>query len=95
MYVRIERFSLRDSGGIAKFVGSVVSLSGAMVFVFVKGPAVRMMSWANPTAEINSLRPNEKWMLGCLLMLAANFIYASWLVMQVINTPPSHFTRVS
>ncbi|KAG6388591.1 hypothetical protein SASPL_150023 [Salvia splendens] len=69
-----ETCSIRTSAGIAKFVGSGLSLSGAMVFAFVKGPLVRLMKCSN---SMNSKDSNEKWVQGCMLMLAANFIWAS------------------
>ncbi|KAL2232266.1 UNVERIFIED_CONTAM: WAT1-related protein [Sesamum indicum] len=86
---RIESFSIRNSPGIVKLVGSVVSLSGAMVFAFVKGPRVNFMNWHTGTDE-NQLKTNpvinfsskEKWIQGCLLMLSANTAWASWLVIQ-------------
>ncbi|XP_057773703.1 WAT1-related protein At1g43650-like isoform X2 [Salvia miltiorrhiza] len=84
--LRIERFSIRDLSGIVKLVGAVVSFSGAMVFAFVKGPQFSILnlceatrSMRNPSTDFSS---EEKWIQGCLLMLLANIIWASWLVMQ-------------
>ncbi|KAK4390971.1 WAT1-related protein [Sesamum angolense] len=97
---RIESFSIRDSPGMLKLVGSVVSLSGAMVFGFVKGPQVNFMNWHSGTDE-NQLKTNpvtnfsskEKWIQGCLLMLAANAAWASWLVIQapLVKQYPAKF----
>lgn len=86
--IRIETFSMRDFPGMAKVVGSMVSVSGAMVFAFVKGPGLKLTSWSDSTKETTStthhdFSSKEKWIQGCLLMLAANIIWASWLVMQV------------
>ncbi|KAL0326055.1 UNVERIFIED_CONTAM: WAT1-related protein [Sesamum radiatum] len=98
---RIESFSIRDSPGMLKLVGSVVSLSGAMVFGFVKGPQVNFMNWHSVTDE-NQLKTNpvtnfsskEKWIQGCLLMLAANTAWASWLVIQapLVKQYPAKFS---
>ncbi|KAI3460495.1 hypothetical protein Pfo_017158 [Paulownia fortunei] len=93
---RIESFSIRDFPGILKFVGSVVSFSGAMVFAFVKGPQVNFMNWSsaihktNPSTHFYS---KEKWIQGCLLMLSANTTWASWLVMQatLVKQYPAKF----
>ncbi|XP_042035629.1 WAT1-related protein At1g43650-like [Salvia splendens] len=90
---RFETCSIRTSAGIAKFVGSGLSLSGAMVFAFVKGPLVRLMKCSN---SMNSKDSNEKWVQGCMLMLAANFIWASWFVMQapLVKKYPSKFRLI-
>ncbi|KAH6824089.1 hypothetical protein C2S53_004055 [Perilla frutescens var. hirtella] len=80
--LRVETFSIRDFPGVAKFVGSVVSLSGAMVFAFVKGPGVKWCDSTKETISTKHLSSRENWVQGCLLMLAANVIWASWLVMQ-------------
>ncbi|KAL2503694.1 WAT1-related protein [Abeliophyllum distichum] len=82
--LRIESVSIRHFYDIAKVVGSAVGLSGAMVFAFVKGPQVKFMNWFAPNHEaIPSMNFSSKdWGKGCLLMLLANFAWASWLVMQ-------------
>ncbi|KAL3845433.1 hypothetical protein ACJIZ3_002836 [Penstemon smallii] len=87
---RIESFSVRNLPGFAKFVGLVVSLSGAMVFAFVKGPQVNFMNWSRAVDQktindsVSTLQhlSNKDVMKGCLLMLSANAAWASWLVMQ-------------
>ncbi|KAI3464645.1 hypothetical protein Pfo_021308 [Paulownia fortunei] len=93
---RVESFSIREFPGIVKFVGSVVSLSGAMVFAFVKGPQVNFMNWSSAiqkTNHITHFSTKEKWMQGCLLMLSANTAWASWLVMQasLVKQYPAKF----
>ncbi|KAL0360352.1 UNVERIFIED_CONTAM: WAT1-related protein [Sesamum radiatum] len=94
---RIESFSIRDSPGMLKLAGSVVSLSGAMVFAFVKGPQVNFMNWHSGTdanqLKTNSVTSKEKWIQGCLLMLLANTAWASWLVIQapLVKQYPAKF----
>ncbi|CAI9778026.1 unnamed protein product [Fraxinus pennsylvanica] len=82
--LRIESISIRHFYGIAKVVGSVVGLSGAMVFAFVKGPQVNFMNWFTPNHKATpSMNLSSKdWVKGCILMLLGNFAWASWLVMQ-------------
>ncbi|PIM97715.1 hypothetical protein CDL12_29812 [Handroanthus impetiginosus] len=96
-------FSIREFPGIVKFVASVVSLSGAIVFEFVKGPQVNFMNWninalhktnANRTHDLSSTK--QKWKQGCLLMLLANTTWASWLVMQapLVKQYPAKFRLI-
>ncbi|OMO51068.1 Drug/metabolite transporter [Corchorus olitorius] len=83
--LRMESISLRQLPGIAKVLGSVISLSGAMVFAFVKGPP---MNWWNPGTEnqtADSLMKSysiSKWIKGSLIMISANTTWSLWLVLQ-------------
>ncbi|KAL9173018.1 hypothetical protein ABFS82_03G087600 [Erythranthe guttata] len=83
---RIESFSVKDFPGIMKFVGSVISLSGALVFAFVKGPKLNFMNRSNAIYNTNNIithfTTKEKSIQGCLLMLSANTAWSSWIVMQ-------------
>ncbi|KAK6246406.1 hypothetical protein SCA6_009496 [Theobroma cacao] len=85
--LRMESISIRQLPGIAKVFGSVTSLSGALVFAFVKGPPIKFMKWSPATQKqtahslINSCSIGE-WIKGSLIMLAANTAWSLWLVLQ-------------
>ncbi|EOY16718.1 Nodulin MtN21 /EamA-like transporter family protein isoform 2 [Theobroma cacao] len=85
--LRMESISIRQLPGIAKVFGSVTSLSGALVFAFVKGPPIKFMKWYPATQKqtahslINSCSFGE-WIKGSLIMLAANTAWSLWLVLQ-------------
>ena len=76
--------------GIAKVLGSIVGLSGAMVFAFVKGPALKFMD-GHPGTEKGisdssaEHRSKGEWIKGSLMMLAANTAWSLWLIFQVIS----------
>ncbi|XP_051151077.1 WAT1-related protein At1g43650-like [Andrographis paniculata] len=93
MILRIERsVAIRELAGFLKVVGSGLSLSGAMLFAFGKGPLLKPLNLHSFHHQMNSPtthptvnrhdQSNYKWIQGCLLMLAANTTWASWLVMQ-------------
>ncbi|KAH6835232.1 hypothetical protein C2S53_003421 [Perilla frutescens var. hirtella] len=98
--LRIESFSIRDLSGILKFVGCVVSFSGAMVFAFVKGPEINILNLSGEKHDMRNLTTHfntkEKWIQGCLLMLLANIIWTSWLVMQapLVKQYPAKFRLI-
>ncbi|GLT62614.1 hypothetical protein SLA2020_352360 [Shorea laevis] len=87
IFFRLERVSIRKLHGMAKVLGSVISVSGALVFAFVKGPPIKLMKWY-PETQNQSPDPSmkgssiEKWIKGSLTMLAANTAWSLWLVMQ-------------
>ncbi|XVE60137.1 hypothetical protein DITRI_Ditri05aG0103200 [Diplodiscus trichospermus] len=85
--LRMESISVRQLPGIAKVLGSVISLSGALVFAFVKGPPIKFMNWYQATQKqtADSLIQNNSiggWIKGSLIMISANTAWSLWLVIQ-------------
>ncbi|KAK9270171.1 hypothetical protein L1049_025747 [Liquidambar formosana] len=81
---RMESISVKHLRGLAKVLGSVVGVSGALVYAFVKGPPVKFMNWF-PEIQKDATDPSrnkEDWVKGALLMLAANTAWSSWLIFQ-------------
>ncbi|CAA0810012.1 WAT1-related protein [Striga hermonthica] len=79
---RIENLAIRKKHGWAKILGSVLGISGAMVFTFYKGP--HLYSGSNKEAQ-NLIVKNyskEEWIKGSLLLLGSNLTWSIWLVMQ-------------
>ncbi|CAN0892187.1 WAT1-related protein At1g43650 [Linum grandiflorum] len=75
---RMERLSIRKVHGIAKVVGSMVGVSGALVFALVKGPAlINKPKWSNPDQECC-----QDWLKGSLIMILANILWSLWVVLQ-------------
>ncbi|MCE3049525.1 hypothetical protein HAX54_045109 [Datura stramonium] len=73
---------------MAKFLGSSIGVTGALVFALVKGPQLNFMNWSkgktkgNHSSNLNySLK--EEWLKGSLVMLLANIIWSVWLILQV------------
>lgn len=87
-YFRMESAAMNHAHGIAKVLGSVVGVSGALVFAFVKGPHLKFINWypesnkgsSNSTIEHKS---KNEWVQGSLMMLAANTAWSLWLILQV------------
>ncbi|XVF64308.1 hypothetical protein PTKIN_Ptkin09bG0158500 [Pterospermum kingtungense] len=85
--LRMESISIRQLPGMAKVFGSVISLSGALVFAFVKGPPIGFMNWYPETQKqtsnfiVKSYSTGE-WIKGSLIMISANTAWSLWLVLQ-------------
>ncbi|XP_073285979.1 WAT1-related protein At1g43650 [Primulina huaijiensis] len=93
---RVESLSVTRFHGIAKVVGTVISVSGAIVFALVKGPKINFMKWSSkdthdPASHLMSAK--DKLVQGCLLMILANAAWAWWLVMQapLVKRYPAKF----
>ncbi|KAA8546563.1 hypothetical protein F0562_002698 [Nyssa sinensis] len=87
VFLRMESISIKQWHGVAKVLGSVVGVSGALVFAFVKGPPIKIMNWypdihkQNP--DISYDNSKVEWVKGSLIMLSANTAWSLWLIMQV------------
>ncbi|KAF8405906.1 hypothetical protein HHK36_007984 [Tetracentron sinense] len=85
---RIESISVEHLYGVAKVLGSIICISGALVFAFVKGPTIKFMNWY-PTIENKVSDPSVvkcgskmEWVKGSLIMLSANTAWSLWLILQ-------------
>ncbi|XP_024182765.1 WAT1-related protein At4g15540 isoform X3 [Rosa chinensis] len=67
---RMESLSFRSSSSQAKVMGTLVSISGAMVVVLYKGPTI-----LSTTAEKN-------WVKGGLLVAVGFLMFSTWSILQ-------------
>ncbi|GFP97809.1 wat1-related protein at1g43650 [Phtheirospermum japonicum] len=79
---RIESLAITEKQGWAKILGSILGLSGAMVFTFYKGPHLYSGSKNEAHNPIAKSYTKEEWIKGSLLLLGANLTWAIWLVLQ-------------
>ncbi|PKI56230.1 hypothetical protein CRG98_023425, partial [Punica granatum] len=81
----MERLDWRRASALAKSVGTFVSIAGAFVITFYKGPALIARS---PSLSFNShllLSVQPNWVLGGLLLAADCVMGSAWLILQLLN----------
>ncbi|XP_051124217.1 WAT1-related protein At1g43650-like isoform X2 [Andrographis paniculata] len=85
--LRIEGLTISECHGLAKTVGAILGLSGAMAFTFYKGPP--LFSTHRHHLQISSVhqkRTNDHtkqdWIKGSILAIVAQLFYSMWLTMQ-------------
>ncbi|KAB5565017.1 hypothetical protein DKX38_005071 [Salix brachista] len=79
---RMEKVDCRSYSTLAKSMGTIVSMGGAFVVTFYKGPLVLE---ALPSASDSShqvLSQDSNWVLGGLLLAADCAMASSWLIVQ-------------
>uniref|UniRef100_M1A663 WAT1-related protein n=1 Tax=Solanum tuberosum TaxID=4113 RepID=M1A663_SOLTU len=80
--LRLEDANIRNPRGIAKVVGTLVSLAGVMSMTLYKGPVVK--SLGHPLIYIH--RGNgvvhENWSKGLILTAASCITWSIWYIMQ-------------
>nr|XP_043612648.1 WAT1-related protein At1g70260 [Erigeron canadensis] len=84
---RRTNIDLGSSSSRTKLVGTLISITGAMLLVLYRGPVVKdpsshLLSAATPRLFV-FLSTNEHWVLGCALFAAASLAYSIWNIIQV------------
>ena len=86
-FERMEKVALRSSTTQAKIIGTIVSISGALVVVLYKGPKVfTSLHWTSSSVlrqwplESSS---ESNWVIGGVLIAVAYLLYSFWYIIQV------------
>eukprot|EP00257_Ricinus_communis_P022958 XP_015582822.1 WAT1-related protein At1g43650 isoform X1 [Ricinus communis] len=79
--LRLEVINVRTPRGVAKIVGTLMSLAGALVLAFYKGP--KMKSLQGAPIHIRSSHVQQNWMKGSFLLLASCITWSLWFILQV------------
>ncbi|XP_062159600.1 WAT1-related protein At5g40240-like isoform X2 [Alnus glutinosa] len=75
---RMEKLEWSSSSSQAKLLGTIVSITGASVVTFYKGPPIMM----TPSSSQLLLSPQSSWILGGILLTADAFSYSAWYIVQ-------------
>ncbi|CAI0570349.1 unnamed protein product [Linum tenue] len=83
--LRLESLDLRNPRGIAKILGTLVSLSGVMTMTLYRGPIVEQL-W-NPLVRIQGKASSnhESWLKGSILSVASCVPRSCWYIMQALT----------
>ncbi|XP_021713947.1 WAT1-related protein At5g64700-like [Chenopodium quinoa] len=88
--VRLEVWKIKTAPGIAKLIGVVICLGGAMTLALYKGPSIKLFSHphllaGHPAANQppqTQTHSGPTWIKGVFILLTGNTFWALWLVMQ-------------
>ncbi|KAL4653517.1 hypothetical protein ACB092_01G309500 [Castanea dentata] len=93
---RMEKLALRSTSSQAKIIGTLVSISGAFVVTFYKGPPVFEASSSFKTSLQQNLAQMSNWVLGGLLLTITCLSSATWNIFQaaIVKEYPEKMTLV-
>ncbi|KAJ4709442.1 WAT1-related protein [Melia azedarach] len=77
-----EKVDLRSLRSIAKILGTVICVGGAISMALLKGPKL-VNSEFIPLKSLIFIPGVDKWLLGCLLVFASSLFWSFWLILQV------------
>ncbi|KAF8394292.1 hypothetical protein HHK36_020498 [Tetracentron sinense] len=81
--LRMEVLDVRNPRGLAKVLGTLVSLAGVMTMTLYKGPMARNLWGALVHIHGNSI--HENWLKGSILTVASCITWSIWYIMQAIT----------
>ncbi|KAL0421334.1 UNVERIFIED_CONTAM: WAT1-related protein, partial [Sesamum latifolium] len=81
---RMEEVHLRKLSTISKLLGTLVSISGAFIVTFYKGPAIIGTTLTSGSSTLLHLQQTQNWVLGGLFTACACLLTASWCILQAI-----------
>ncbi|ESQ30654.1 hypothetical protein EUTSA_v10011671mg [Eutrema salsugineum] len=99
--LRIEHINLVRRHGVAKVLGTIVSIGGATIITLYRGfPLFQRSLTAQKTNAhdgIESINKAQNWTLGCLYLMGHCLSWAGWMVLQapVLKKYPAKLTLTS
>ncbi|WVZ71999.1 hypothetical protein U9M48_020525 [Paspalum notatum var. saurae] len=82
--LRLEQVDLSKRHGLAKVLGTVVSIGGATVITLYKGlPLFHDNLHVKSLLALSSSSPILNWTLGCVFILGHCLSWSGWMVLQV------------
>lgn len=99
--LRIEQIHLTRKDGIAKVLGTLISVGGASVITLYKGPIVYRPNSASDQPQSQMLllgdTKEKNWTLGCICLIGHCLFWSSWIVLQspVLKKYPARLSVVS
>ncbi|XP_011028786.1 PREDICTED: WAT1-related protein At4g08300-like isoform X3 [Populus euphratica] len=76
----LEIVNLRNPRGIAKIVGTLLSLAGVLTITLYKGPEVQSLQGA--PIHIKSNASQQNWVKGSILLVVSCITWSLWFIMQ-------------
>ncbi|XP_021908023.1 WAT1-related protein At3g53210 isoform X2 [Carica papaya] len=96
----IEELNLRRKDGVAKVLGTIVSVNGALLITLYKGPVIYGPSSGSKLSLLVFPLGNaegKNWTLGCLCLMGHCLCWSCWIVLQapLLKKYPARFSFIS
>uniref|UniRef100_A0A7C8YKR3 WAT1-related protein n=2 Tax=Opuntia streptacantha TaxID=393608 RepID=A0A7C8YKR3_OPUST len=80
--LRMEKLDLRKSSSLAKFLGTIIAISGATVVTLYKGPPILIVADSPPNLSNKLFSPSSLWALGGGLLVITALLSATGNILQ-------------
>jgi len=86
---RLEKVNLRKFHSLAKVIGTVITVSGAMVMTLYKGPAFQIIKGGGAignhhNSSSSTTEPSDQhWVVGTVMLISSCASWAGFFILQV------------
>jgi hypothetical protein len=80
--IRFEKLEFGSLRSIAKIVGTILCVSGAVSMALLRGPKLLNAELTLPANAVFG-SGGENWLLGCLFLFGSCCCWSLWLILQV------------
>lgn len=78
---RMERVNLRQKHGLAKVIGTTITLSGAMLMTLYKGPIVNILG-GSELEKSGDTPSGQHWVSGTIMLLSCTVGWSAFFIVQ-------------
>lgn len=78
----MEKIDLRMQSSLAKSIGTIVSIGGALTVTLYKGPSIIFTSSPNNVPNELHLSMHSNWVIGGILLATGSFLLALLFILQ-------------
>lgn len=78
----MEKFNYRSSTTLAKSIGTLVSIIGALIVTLYQGPSILGIS-PHSNAPFHTLTSSSAWLVGGLLLTVDSLVSSIFIITQV------------
>lgn len=88
----MEKVNIRSLRTIAKIVGTLICVCGALSIALLKGPKLLNAENILPTKSIMAITSgsDDSWLVGCVYLLGSSVAWSLWLILQVFIYVDKH-----
>ncbi|KAG5407355.1 hypothetical protein IGI04_013474 [Brassica rapa subsp. trilocularis] len=85
LFSRYEKVNFRNIRGLAKILGTVICVVGAVSMALIRGPKILNSEFSLPIAKslLGDIKDQNLWLLGCLLVFVSTLCWSFSLIVQV------------
>lgn len=87
LYGRLEKVSILKRGSQAKILGTIVTVGGAMIMTFIRGPMLNL-PWtkgSQPSASSGGSATHQSPLKGSLMIATGCICWSAFITLQVRN----------
>lgn len=84
--IRLERVNLKRIHSVAKVIGTLITVTGAMLMTLYKGPVVNILWYSHGSSHhdaASAAADQQHWIVGTIIFLSCITGWSAFFILQV------------